>query len=97
MKIEITFTHWGFFYGLPVYFAIRNDGMFPMPIIPLTGWWISYVVPVIQSAREFMIVLLDIDTPERGHFTIERARKLKRPRVRAFDWDEDVVRDYLNG
>lgn len=95
MRIEVTFTHRGFFYGCPVLLALRGEGFFPIPLIPLTGWWLTYVAPVIQAIRNTVIHWLDIDTPERDLFAIERVRELRRPRVRAFDWPEETVRDYL--
>lgn len=97
MKISIKFTHWGFFHGLPVWIAYEGDGMFPLPIIPFTGWWISFVVPVVHAARQWVLSLFDIDSPERDCWAIERVRELKRPRVRVFDWSEEACREYQSG
>jgi hypothetical protein len=96
MKIEVTFTHRGFFYGLPVLISFRgDDGFFPVPLIPLTGWCLTYVVPAIQRMRNMMIHLGGSDTPERDHFVLHGLRPLKRPRVRVFDWPEEAVREFL--
>ena len=96
MKIEVTFTHRGVFYGLPVLISFRGDeGFFPVPLIPFTGWCLTYGVPAIQRMRNALIHVRGVDTPERDHFVLRGLRQLKRPRVRVFDWPEDAVREFL--
>lgn len=97
MKIDIEFTHWGFFYGLPVYLNYEGEGMFPLPIIPLTGWWITYMIPVIQFLQEGAIALFyGGDHPSQGGFMVY-SRTLKKPLVKTFDWTEEECRNFKSG
>jgi hypothetical protein len=93
MKIDVEFTHWGFFYGLPAYLNFEGDGIFPLPIIPLTGWWLSLMVPVIQYLQEAAVALFYEDHPASGGFFVYR-RPLRCPFTKTFDWPEDACRDF---
>jgi len=88
--VNIKFTHRGWMYGLPVYIAFgKNNDCLPIPIIPLTDWWIEYVAPAIQSLRSRAAAMLNIDTPERGAWMFEGVKRLDNPIVKSFEWDDD--------
>lgn len=97
MKIDIEFTHRGWFYGCPVYLAFEGEGVFPIPIVPLTGWWITHIATVIQAIQSVVAGAMGIDSECNGGFIVERTRELRRPFVRTFDWPEEAVRAYRGG
>lgn len=90
MKVDVKFTHRGFFHGCPIYISFdrATESFTPLEMIPFTGWWVEYVAPAIQWARSWLVGVLDIDSEERDSFTLHRVRKLKKPFTKTFDWPE---------
>jgi hypothetical protein len=91
MKVTIRFRHWGFFYGLPIYVGTVDGepyGMVPLPVIPGTAWWISYIAPAIQRLQAYICGTFGIDSDANGHFLIDRMRPLRKPFDRVQDWPD---------
>jgi hypothetical protein len=91
MKVDVTYTHRGWFYGCPIYLAYGVDGSFlTKPVLPFTEWWCERVAPLIQETRAYLAGLLNIDTLEVDHWRIDRVRRLKKPFTESYDWADDA-------